>query len=268
MKRVLTTARLIQVRAFPYSLTLLGLLLFNLTKEVSAEDIIILAAASLSTALEEIIEKRASQKGNNETIRISYGGTGGLSRQVENGLPAHIFISASRPWIDRLIKKKLLEPSLVKDILKNQLALIANKRVVSKLEIQPSFPIAEALGNGRLAIGETNSVPAGIYAKQALESLGCWEAIKDKLAPAKDVRAALRLVELQESELGIVYKTDAAASDDVYIVDVFEPNLHDPIYYTVAILSQSDLTLSQSFYNYLTGEDAFQTFEKYGFKRP
>mgnify|MGYP003310497036 FL=1 len=111
-------------------------------------------------------------------------------------------------------------------------------------------------------------MPAGIYAKQAFEALGCWNDIKHKLAPTKDVRAALRLVELREADLGVVYKTDASASDDVYIVDIFSSDLHNPIYYTVAMLAHPDAAIARTFFDHLIGEAALQTFQKYGFERP
>ena len=256
------------MRAFFFSLIAATALPFAPFKQANSEEIIVLAAASLSLALEEIIEKRDRLDTDGSTIRVSYGGTGGLSRQIENGLPAHIFISASRPWIDRLMNKNLLHSTFIKDILTNQLALIANKKYVSNLEIYPGFPLADALGDGRLAIGETSSVPAGIYAKQALEALGCWNDLQHKLAPTKDVRAALRLVELREAEFGVVYKTDAVASDDVYVVDIFSSNLHTPIYYTVAMLAQTDTAIARPFFDHLTGEAARQIFEKYGFEHP
>jgi len=256
------------VRAFLFALITIAAPPFASSKQANSQEIIILAAASLASALEEIIEKRARSHTEYRAIRVSYGGTGGLSRQIENGLPAHIFISASRPWTNRLINKNLLNPNLVKDILTNQLALIANKKHLSNLKIRPGFPIAEALGDGRLAIGESNSVPAGIYAKQAFETLGCWDDIKHKLAPTKDVRAALRLVEIQEAKLGVVYKTDATASDDVYIVDIFSSDLHNPIYYTVAMLAHTDDTNAHAFFDHLTGEAALQIFKKHGFERP
>ena len=256
------------MRAFLFALITFTAWPFASSKQINAEEIIVLAAASLSSALEEIIKARDKLGTEHRAIRVSYGGTGGLSRQIENGLPAHIFISASRPWTDRLINKKFLDPNLTKDILTNQLALIANKKHISQLEIHPGFPISEALGDGRLAIGDSHSVPAGIYAKQAFEALGCWNDIKHKLAPTKDVRAALRLVELREAELGVVYKTDAAASDDVYIVDIFSPDLHNPIYYTVAMLAHPDAAIARTFFDHLIGETALQTFQKYGFERP
>ena len=232
----------------------------------AADDIIVLAAASLATALDEIVEYINSQTGIETNILVSYGGTGGLSRQIENGLPGHIFISASRPWIARLVSKGLLDETSVRDILTNRLALVANNGLTSNLKIYPGFPIAEALGNGRLAIGETTSVSAGIYAKQALQSLGVWESVKDKLAPAKDVRAALMLVQRQETELGIVYKTDAAVSTNIYVVDTFDPTLHEPIYYTAAMLAHADATIAQPFYDHLTGQIALEIFKRHGFR--
>ncbi len=232
----------------------------------AADDIIVLAAASLATALDEIVEYINSQTGMETNILVSYGGTGGLSRQIENGLPGHIFISASRPWIARLVSKGLLDATSVRDILTNRLALVANNGFASDLKIYPGFPIAEALGNGRLAIGETTSVPAGIYAKQALQSLGVWESVKDKLAPAKDVRAALMLVQRQETELGIVYKTDAAVGTNIYVVDTFDPTLHEPIYYTAAMLTHADAAIAQPFYDHLTGQIALGIFKRHGFR--
>ena len=232
----------------------------------AADDVIVLAAASLATALDEIVKNINSQTDIETNILVSYGGTGGLSRQIENGLPGHIFISASRPWIARLVSKGLLDATSVRDILTNRLALIAGKGFASDLKIYPGFPIADALGNGRLAIGETNSVPAGIYAKQALQSLGVWKYVKDKLAPAKDVRAALMLVQRRETELGIVYKTDAAVSTNIYVVDTFDPTLHEPIYYTAAMLARPDAAIAQPFYDHLTGKIALGIFKRHGFR--
>ena len=232
----------------------------------AADDINVLAAASLATALDEIVENINSQASIEANILVSYGGTGGLSRQIENGLPGHIFISASRPWIARLVGKGLLDATSVRDILTNRLALIASKGFATDLKIYPGFPIADALGNGRLAVGETTSVPAGIYAKQALQALGVWESVKDKLAPAKDVRAALMLVQRRETELGIVYKTDAAVGTNIYVVDIFDPTLHKPIYYTAAMLAHPDAAIAQPFYDHLTGQIALGIFKRHGFR--
>jgi molybdate transport system substrate-binding protein len=255
------------VRAF-FSTLILVIAIGGTTpnRGAAADDIIVLAAASLATALDEIVEYINSQTGMETNILVSYGGTGGLSRQIENGLPGHIFISASRPWIARLVSKGLLDATSVRDILTNRLALVANNGFASDLKIYPGFPIAEALGNGRLAIGETTSVPAGIYAKQALQSLGVWESVKDKLAPAKDVRAALMLVQRQETELGIVYKTDAAVGTNIYVVDTFDPTLHEPIYYTAAMLTHADAAIAQPFYDHLTGQVALGIFKRHGFR--
>ena len=167
-----------------------------------------------------------------------------------------------------MVKKGLLEATSVKDILTNRLALIENINNNSGLKIYPGFPLAQALGDGRLAIGEINSVPAGIYAKQALQALKSWESVKDKLAPAKDVRAALMLVQRRETELGIVYRTDAKVVTDIRVLDIFDPNLHTPIYYTVAMLTQQNTNLAQSLFDYLTGEIALDIFERHGFLRP
>jgi len=256
------------VRASFSILTVIFIVSTITTNRLAADEIIVLAAASLATALDEVIANRVRQTDMEPTVTVSYGGTGGLSRQIETGLPAHIFISANRPWINRLVEKGLLEATSVKDILTNRLALIENINNNSNLKIYPGFPLAQALGNGRLAIGEINSVPAGIYAKQALQALESWESVKDKLAPAKDVRAALMLVQRRETELGIVYRTDAKVVTDIRILDIFDPHLHSPIYYTVAMLTQQNTNLAQSLFDYLTGEIALDIFERHGFLQP
>src|SRR6266436_6273860 len=164
-------------------------------------DVVVFAAASLKNALDDI--KTQYERDTGKHITTSYAASPTLAKQIEAAAPADIFISADLDWMDYLAKRNLIKPETRANLLGNRLVLIAPADSTVKLDIGPNFPLAQVLGNGRLAIADPNGVPAGKYGKAALEAFGVWSAVADKLAPAENVRATLLLVSRGEAPLGI-----------------------------------------------------------------
>jgi molybdate transport system substrate-binding protein len=218
----------------------------------------IFAAASLKNALDE-----ATALYKDRTV-ISYGASSALARQIENGAPADVFISADLDWMDYVEKKGLVAPGTRKNLLGNRLVLIAPAKQPVKLQPAPGFPIAKVLGSGRIALAEPSSVPAGKYAKAALEKLGVWQQIASRVAPADNVRAALLLVARGEAPLGVVYQTDANAEPGVIVAGVFPQDSHPPITYPVAALKGAKSS-TVPFLEFLASPAARRVFEKHGF---
>jgi molybdate transport system substrate-binding protein len=225
--------------------------------------LVIFAAASLKDALDEVNAAYTRDKGK-ETA-TSYAASSTLAKQIEAAAPADIFISADLDWIDYLANKHLIKPETRNNLLGNQLVLIAPVNSTIKLSIGPSFPLAQALGDGRLAIADPTGVPAGRYGKAALEALGVWSSVADKLAPGENVRATLALVSRGEAPLGIVYQTDAASDKAVKIVGVFPENTHPPIIYPIAVVAGSSDPAAAGYVAYLTSPAAAAIFAKQGF---
>lgn len=226
--------------------------------------VVVLAAASLKNALDEASADWATRTG--KTIRISYAASSALARQIEGGIPADIFISADVPWMDYVAERKLIKPASRSDYLGNQIVLIAGKDSKIDLKIDKGFNLRGALGkDGRLAMGSVEAVPAGKYGKAALEYLGVWPSVADRVAQAENVRMALTLVSRGEAPLGIVYKTDAASDPAVRIVGAFPADSHPAIIYPMALLSTSTNPDAQSFADYLKTPAARPFFEKQGF---
>ena len=240
-----------------------GALLFTVPRQTTAEDVWLLAAASLSDAVTAITESYQA-KSNDKIINL-FASSSALARQIENGAPADIFISASLDWMDMLIENDLIEPTSRQDALGNSLVLVTPVDSAIDLEIKTNFPLAKALGDSRLAIADPDSVPAGLYSAAALKSLGVWPMVADKLAPGSDVRNTLALVERGETRLGIVYETDVTASKKVRIVDHFPNESHPPIIYSFGIVSDQDRSAVVSFYDFLTGAEAMNIFKIHGF---
>lgn len=229
-----------------------------------ADDVVVFAAASLKTALDDFAGKWEADTGN--SVTISYAGSGQLARQIMQGAPADIFISANPEWMDEVEKAGLVKDGERRDLLGNTLVLIAHGRDAGKVEIVPGFNLAGLLGDGKLAMALVNSVPAGQYGKAALEALGVWEQVAPSVAQADNVRAALRLVSVGEAPYGIVYRTDAAADDDVTIAGTFPENTHPPIIYPAAVLTEAKDAADAAFYKALSGDVARPSFEAQGFK--
>ena len=225
--------------------------------------LVIFAAASLKDALDEA--NAAYQREKRQETATSYAASSTLAKQIEAAAPADIFISADLDWMDYLEKRNLIKPETRANLLGNRLVLIAPVSSVGKLDIAPNFPLARALGNGRLAIADPDSVPAGKYAKAALEALGVWSSVAKKLAPAENVRATLLLVSRGEAPLGIVYQTDANSDKGVQIVGTFPDNTHPPIIYPIAVVAASTNPGAPGYVAFLKSPTVRPIFEKQGF---
>lgn len=228
-----------------------------------AETVTVFAAASLKNALDEAAQPY--ERGSGNKIVVSYAASSALARQIENGAPVDIFISADLDWMDYLAGKKLLKRETRFNFLTNRLVLIAPSKSNIVVNITANFPLGQLLGNERLAMANPDSVPAGKYAKAALATLGVWNAVAAKVAPAENVRAALALVSRGECPLGIVYKTDALADKGVRVVAEFPANSHPAIVYPAAALASSRNMAAIEFLQYLRTPAAQTVFAKYGF---
>lgn len=226
----------------------------------------VLAAASLQESLAAVARKWA-ESGHPMPV-ISFAASSALARQIEAGAPADLFISADQQWMNELQKRGLLAPKSRLTLLGNDLVLIAPLVSRIRLPITKGFPLARALGTGRLAIADPAAVPAGIYAEAALKSLGAWGDVKGRLAPAENVRAALAFVERGDAPLGIVYATDALQSKKVRIIGRFPASSHEAILYPVARLASSTSVEAESFLRFLASPAAKAIFRQFGFTTP
>jgi len=226
----------------------------------------VFAAASLKEALDEVGAQFTQISGT--VINVSYGGSSALARQIQYGAPAQIFLSANAAWMDVLQRDGLLVPDSRRDLLANQLVLIAGADMDVSLTIEPDMDLIGALNGGRLAMALVDAVPAGTYGRAALRALNVWDQVQDQTAQTDNVRAALRLVSVGAAPLGIVYATDADADPNVRPLGVFPPDSHPPIRYPVARLAREDTPDARAFYDYLTGPDARIVFERHGFGVP
>jgi molybdate transport system substrate-binding protein len=243
-------------------LALLGLGAALLTGQpANADNLTVFAAASLKNALDDISAKWKESSGG--TVAASYASSSTLAKQIEQGAPADVFVSADQQWMDYVDKKSLVEKP--HDLLGNRLVLIAARDNPLSLKIEPGLKLAEILADGKLAVGDPSNVPAGIYAKEALTKLKIWDSVVPKLAPAADVRAALTLVSRGEAPLGIVYETDAKIDPKVRIVATFPDDSHKPIVYPVAVVKTSKNADAAKFVAYLSSPAAQEIFVGYGF---
>lgn len=231
--------------------------------QAQSNEILVFAAASMKTALDDIAKQWQSETG--KTVKVSYAGSSALAKQIEAGAPADIFISADSDWMNYVAGKNLIKSATRIDLLGNRIVLVAAKDDKTALKIAPGFDLAGALKNDRLAMANVASVPAGKYGKEALEKLGVWGAVEKKVAQADDVRAALLLVSRGEAPFGIVYQTDAAADAKVRIVDVFPPTSHAPIVYPASLLAASKNADAEAFLAYLRSAKVKPLFEQQGF---
>jgi molybdate transport system substrate-binding protein len=225
--------------------------------------VLVFAAASMKNALDDANALFERQKG--VKVTTSYAASSALAKQIEAGAPADIFISADLDWMDYVEQKQLIKPGTRANLLGNKIVLIAPSNSKLQLTIAPNFPLAQALGDGRLAMADTASVPAGKYGKAALEALGVWAAVAGKIAPAENVRATLLLVSRGETPLGIVYQTDAAVDPNVKILGSFPDNTHPPIVYPVALIQSSTNPAASDYLAFLKSAAARPFFEKQGF---
>jgi molybdate transport system substrate-binding protein len=252
-------------RCFPAALSLAAALWLGWVPHAQAQggDLIVFAAASLKNALDAIKTQWQQQTGNKATI--SYGASSALAKQLEQAAPAQMFISADLDWMDYVANKNLIKPETRSNLLGNRIVLIAPKEKAEPVDIKAGFDLAKILGtDGRLAMANVDSVPAGKYGKAALEKLGVWASLANRIAQAENVRAALVLVSRGETPAGIVYQTDAAADPNVKIIGTFPENAHPPIIYPVA-LTPSATPEAMAFLSYLRSGQAKPLFEAQGF---
>lgn len=231
-----------------------------------AADLTVFAAASLKEALDENVKAFNLKTGH--IVRVSYAGSNALARQIENGAPADLFISADEAWMDYLEKKNLLHTGTRRNLLTNSLVLIAPAGRTGSLKIAPKFPLALALDGGRLALANPDTVPIGKYAKAALIQLGVWSDVEKSLTRSENVRASLVLVARGEAPLGIVYVTDAKAEPKVRMVDTFAANLHPPVIYSAALVAGKRNPATQALLVDLRGPAAGAVWIKCGFGLP
>ncbi|HEX4272813.1 MAG TPA: molybdate ABC transporter substrate-binding protein [Rhizomicrobium sp.] len=245
--------------------TLLSLLLLlqpSVAFAQPAAPLTVFAAASLTDSLKAVADAYKAKTG--ESITLSFGASSTIARQIEQGAPAEIFMSADTDWMDYLAKGGHIMDGTRKDLLGNQLVLVAASDARPAPRIAPHFDLAGALGDGRLALADPSSVPAEKYGKAALTALGVWDSIAPKVAQAENVRVALEYVARGEAPYGIVYATDAKVAPSVRVVGVFPENTHPPIVYPVA-LTKTASPAAQSFLTFLEGSEARAIFEKAGF---
>lgn len=234
------------------------------TQAQAADKITVFAAASLTNAMQDIATQYQKEKG--VQVVSSFASSSTLARQIEQGAPADLFISADQQWMDYSISKQQMVENTRYTLLGNELVLVAAKdSKMANVEINDHTPWAKLLGDSRLAVGDPDHVPAGIYAKEALQKLGVWRTLEPKLARASDVRGALALVEREEAPLGIVYGSDAIASKKVKVVGTFPASSHKPVEYPMAIVKDHEKPEVRAFYDYLKTPAASAIFKHYGF---
>ena len=230
------------------------------------EKVTVFAAASLTNALTDIsalYEKGHYEKEKDTKIVHSFAASSTLAKQIENGAPADIFISADTKWINYLQDKKLINTASRKEFLSNKLVLIAPKGRGFNVKFDKSFDFSKSF-DGRLCTGDIDSVPAGIYAKDSLIYLNWWNDIKTRIVGTQDVRGALAFVERGECAAGIVYDTDAKISNKVEIVTTFPEESHKPIVYPMAFVVNAK-NVNNDYFSYLQSSNALDIFKKYGF---
>jgi molybdate transport system substrate-binding protein len=224
--------------------------------------IIVFGAASLTNALQDLGDGFTRE--TTIPVKFSFAASSALARQIESGAPADVFFSADVDWMDYLQAHDLIQKGTRHDVLGNRLVLIAPAASLLQLRIEPAFKLAAALGKGRLATGDPDSVPVGRYAEAALKKLGVWDAVADRLVRADNVRSALAFVDRGEAPLGIVYETDALVDKNVRVVDAFPPDSHAPIVYPVALTIAAKPTAIR-FIDYVRGPAGDLAFKSYGF---
>jgi molybdate transport system substrate-binding protein len=233
--------------------------------QAQTQGVTIFAAASLKTALDDIAAQW--QKETGKTARISYAASGPLAKQIEAGAPADIFISADVAWVDYVAERKLIKAETRRNLLGNALVLVAPAdSKVQPIELNVRTDFNALLGaDGRLAMGEARSVPAGAYAQKALTSLGLWAKVKDRIAQTENVRATLLFVARGEAPLGIVYRSDAHAERHVKVLATFPETSHAPIVYPIAMIAASANPDAKAFYDYLATPAASAIFKRESF---
>lgn len=243
---------------------MLAMLLPGVSTSAGAASVTVFAAASLKEAMDQLAREFATRTG--DRVTVSYGASNALARQIEAGAPADVFISADRDWMDYLEQHHSIAEGTRVDLLYNTLVLIAPSGSPATLRIGPHFALAAALGNNRLAMADPDAVPAGRYAKSALDKLGVWTSVANRIARAENVRAALALVSRGEAPFGIVYATDALAEKAVHVVDTFPADSHPPIVYPAAVVAGAKGTAARGLLEFLRSAAARAVWHRHGFR--
>jgi molybdate transport system substrate-binding protein len=244
-------------------LLLAPVLTLGLALPAAAEQVVVFAAASLKTALDQVAADFTAATGHE--VVISYAGSNALAKQIMEGAPADIFLSAAVNWMDEVEKAGLVFPGARADLLGNSLALIAHGGDAVPVTIAPGLDLAGMLGDGKLSMAMVDAVPAGQYGKAALEYLGLWASVEGSVAQSENVRAALVLVSTGEAPFGIVYASDAVADDGVTVVGTFPAESHPPIVYPAALLTGAVDAADRAFFEALSSDAADATFAAQGF---
>jgi molybdate transport system substrate-binding protein len=240
----------------------LAALLCLLAVPAAAEPLTVFGAASLTDALQAV------GAASGQPVRFSFAASSTLARQIQAGAPADLFCSANETWMDELARRGLVEADTRVSPIGNALVLVAPLAArPAPLTVDRQLDLPALLGaDGRLALGDPAHVPAGIYARQALASLGLWDGVANRLAPADNVRAALALVARGEAPLGIVYASDAAIDAGVAVIGTFPAGTHPPIAYPCAVVKGGDSAAARRFLGFLTGADGLAIFARFGFR--
>ena len=221
------------------------------------------AAASTAHVVDAVIAQFDAGPGGR--VSASYAGTSALARQIESGAPADMFLAANALWMDHVEAQGLIEPGSRRPLAGNRLVFVTGHDDIAPFTPSAALDLGALLTGGRLALGNPDHVPAGLYARQALEALGLWAGAKDRLAPTADVRAALALVARGEAPLGIVYATDVSLAPEVRVVATIAPALHEAIVYPVARIRGRASPLAVRFFAFLTGPAGRAAFARAGF---
>ncbi|RTZ17317.1 molybdate ABC transporter substrate-binding protein [Vibrio aquaticus] len=236
-------------------------LLLMSSSSFGQESIRVYAASSMTQALQALSTQ--FEREHDVKVTLIFAGTSSLARQIEQGAPADIFIAANQKWMDYLLSKEAIDSDAVTIVASNQLVVVGQQ--ATHLETANAQSWLDTLDGQRLALGQTNAVPAGIYAKQSLQALGVWSNLAGQLAPTKNVRTVLALVERNESPLGIVYLTDALSSDKVHLVGRLPESTHDAIVYPMTTLNEKEAT--QAFSQFVRSPHGQAILQQYGFKK-
>lgn len=240
-----------------------GMVLTAAPIRASAADVLVFAAASLTNALDRVAGAWTVETGHRAVI--AYAGSSALARQIQQGAPADIFISASVDWMDAIDASGDLRAGTRRDILTGSLALIAHGRDADPVVIDATLDLLGLLAGGRLSMALVEAVPAGIYGKQALSALGLWDEVAPWVAQSDNVRAALAFVAQGEAPLGIVYASDAAVQDEVSIIGTFPEDSHAPIVFPAGITAHSENPLAGDFLDFMNSDTALAIWQEFGF---
>ncbi len=228
-----------------------------------AEEVVVFAAASMKNALDAVAADFQAATGH--TVTISYAGSNQLAKQIIEGAPADIFVSAAVNWMDEVEKAGLVAAGTRRDMFGNTLVLVGGPDA-APVDIAAGFDLAGLLGDGKLAMALVDSVPAGQYGKASLESLGVWAAVEPSVAQADNVRAALAFVSQGEAPYGIVYATDAAADANVKIVGTFPADSYPTVIYPGALLTGAADAADRAFFDAITSDAGDARFAEQGFR--